>query len=439
MPAPRSVEGERRMRIWPGRMVICTAVAILGIGAGCHTMSWDTKGELSTELARLESPAVQAILSAPETYRVQVLISEVVPGRGGRPTLRRHGYRLDAEYFYPASSIKLCAAVAALQWVQATVPDPERLLDAPFEIAPLFPGDPEQRWDPVNPERPELGVVALTLRREIRKLALVSDNRAFNRLFDVLGHEALNRAMHELGHGSVVLNHRLSETRPIPRPLASAAVRWPGQGPGGTDLRVPARESERRLENHSAGLRIGEAYLRGDERVPEPMDFARRNGISLVDLQNLLVQVVRPDVDVGLRPLGLAPALRAMLVEAMRQYPRESMDPPYDAVAYPDHFAKPLLPGVRRVVSSTEPGERVEITGKIGRAYGFSVENSYLAHPATGRALFVTAVLYTNADGVLNDDRYEYETVADPVLADLGEWVTRRWLLEGAVSAARMP
>ena len=33
------------------------------------------------------------------------------------------------------------------------------------------------------------------------------------------------------------------------------------------------------------------------------------------------------------------------------------------------------------------------------------------------------AVLYTNADGVLNDDAYEYEQVADPFMADLGQVV----------------
>jgi hypothetical protein len=36
-------------------------------------------------------------------------------------------------------------------------------------------------------------------------------------------------------------------------------------------------------------------------------------------------------------------------------------------------------------------------------------------------------VLYTNDDGVLNDDRYEYQAVAEPFQADLGEAVAR-WL-----------
>ena len=34
-------------------------------------------------------------------------------------------------------------------------------------------------------------------------------------------------------------------------------------------------------------------------------------------------------------------------------------------------------------------------------------------------------MLYTNRNGILNDDRYEYEEIADPFLADLGEAVAR--------------
>ena len=62
------------------------------------------------------------ILSDPERYRAQVLLAEVVeaappPDAGGdggdRPRLRRRGFRAGAEYFYPASAVKLFAAAAA--------------------------------------------------------------------------------------------------------------------------------------------------------------------------------------------------------------------------------------------------------------------------------------------------------------------------------------
>jgi hypothetical protein len=114
----------------------------------------------------------------------------------------------------------------------------------------------------------------------------------------------------------------------------------------------------------------------------------------------------------------------------MTEFPRESIDPPYDPATFPDPSNKFLLPGVQRVFPDSHPASRIQITGKIGRAYGFSVENCRLHNPANGRSVFVTAVLYTNADGVLNDDRYEYETVADPFLADLGERIARLWLAD---------
>lgn len=376
-----------------------------------------------------ELPRWATLLEAPETYRLQILVSEIVSSGRERPRLRRHGYRVGAEYFYPASSIKLAAAVAALQEIEALQDrhGTGDLLEAPLEIEALFEGDTPQRRDP--PDGTETGIVdrPITVGRELRKLALVSDNQAFNRLFDVVGHEALNQRMRALGLRSAVINHRLSEVRTLPNGLASAAVTLRPEG--GPEIRIPARTGIAPLVNHGEGLRIGNAYVRGETVVPEPMDFARRNGIGLMDLQDLLVKVVRPEVDLGSPELRLSARHREFLLRAMTEYPRESVDPRYPEATYPDAYAKSLLPGVRRILAGTTPGDRVKITNKTGRAYGFSVENAYLRHPRNGRGVFVSAVLYTNADGVLNDDQYEYDTVADPVLADLGEWVTRRWLV----------
>jgi hypothetical protein len=368
-------------------------------------------------------PALLAAIRRAELLRVQILISEAVERPGAPARLQQHGFRVDAEYFYPASSIKLCAAVAALQEAERL----ERehglvgLAEAPIDFGPLFPGDKRQTEAPDH-----LANGRITIAHEVRKLALVSDNQAFNRLYDFVGHEQLNRAMHSLGLPSVVINHRLSDPRSVPDQRASAAIAV-GLA-GGRSLDIPARHSQLALTNPAPGRLIGEAHLRGDQLVREPMDFAGRNGISLVDLHNLLAKLVRPDIAIPGRPLELSPEHRRLLLDAMTIYPRESSDPHYPAAEYPDDNCKFLLPGVRRVFPETAPGRRIEITGKIGRAYGFSVENSCLRNPANGRTVFVTAVIYTNDDGVLNDDRYEYGTVADPFLADLGEWVARRWL-----------
>ena len=97
-------------------------------------------------------------------------------------------------------------------------------------------------------------------------------------------------------------------------------------------------------------------------------------------------------------------------------------DPVYDPDEYPDDYVKFLLSGLERVL----PRERFRIYNKIGQAYGFTTENAWVVDPDSGRGFFLAATLYTNADGVLNDDVYEYETVAQPFLADLAEASVRR-------------
>jgi hypothetical protein len=405
------------------RMLI-TLLAGAGLFCGCATIRPDQTADLAPVLHGY-SNKFDRVLATPEPFRLQVLIAEVVTNRLGRPALHRSGYRVDAEYFYPASSIKLCAAVAALQTIeqlqtQYSIPD---LMDMPLEIAPLFPGDVPQTNDVSNLQSGQI-----TVAQEIRKLALVSGNEAFNRLYDLVGHEDLNRRMHALGLPSVVLNHRLSETRTIPDMRASAAVTF--RVPTGAPIVVPARTSTLLLTNASRSLLLGTGYLKDAQLVNTSMDFSGRNGISLGDLQNLLIKVARPDIDLGTPPLQLSESHRTRLLQAMTEYPRESSNPRYAATNYPDDYSKFLLPGIRRVFPSQTPGERVEITAKTGRAYGFTVENAYLRHPKNGRAVFVTAVLYTNSDGILNDDKYDYKTVADPFFADLGELIARQWLSE---------
>jgi Beta-lactamase enzyme family len=344
------------------------AVAGASLLCGCNTIHPKQMTDLSPVLQGC-SNKFEGVIVSPESFRAQVLISEVVTNTFGQTTLKRHGYRVGAEYFYPASTVKLCAAVVALQAVEKLQPPSlaTDLADVPMEIAPLFPGDAPQISDASNVEGGHI-----TVALEMRKISLVSDNQAFNRLYDLVGHEQLNRAMHDLGLRSVVINHRLSETRTIPDMRASAAVTF--RVVSGEAIAVPSRNSKLMLTNDARNLLVGNGYMKGKDLVQTPMDFSARNGISLVDLQDLLVKVARPDIDLGTPPLKLTTLHRARLLQAMTEYPRESANPAYAAKDYPDEYSKFLLPGLRRVFPSMTPGERVDSTGKIGRAYGFSIE-----------------------------------------------------------------
>ncbi|MEM7583607.1 MAG: serine hydrolase [Acidobacteriota bacterium] len=371
-------------------------------------------------------PTIESILRADERlapivaeakrFRLQVVLGRVEANADGRPRLVQDGFRLEAEYFYPASSIKLLAAVAAFEALPELAAETGLEIDESTALTfhPLFDGEVLAAEDPSN-----LAGGKITVGHEMRKLFLVSDNEAFNRLYEWVGPDQLNRSMLRAGLSSTRIVHRLSEARTPAENRMTPRIGFRGQG---FEHEIPARTVELDLPAMGVGgLSIGRGYLRAGKRVEEPFDFSQKNRMSLADLQRALARVVRPDVDSGGADFRLSDAHREQLIEAMGQYPRESANPRYRVTEYPDHWGKFLLPGLEKVL----PKARLRIYNKIGQAYGFSVENAYVTDRATGRGFFLAAVIYTNRDGILNDDRYEYDEVAAPFFAALGEAVAR--------------
>lgn len=353
---------------------------------------------------------LRALVDDPARFRLQILVSKVVPGE--TPSLERHAFRVDAEYVYPASAIKTCAAVAAVLALEEL----GVALEAPLAFHPLFGDELYEREDPSN-----LNDGVISVHHELRKLFLVSDNRAYNRLYELVGHRELNERMWAAGLTSMRLQHRLAEPRSREDNLRTPRIEI--LAVDDTPREVSARTSDLLFDNADlAGIDVGRAHVDANDVVVEqPLSFLHKNWMSLVDLQDMNVLLVRPDLDVGAPGFPLTSSGRSALVGAMSEYPSESSNPRYDANEYPRTWGKYLLAGLERVL----PAERWRIANKVGRAYGFSIENAYVEDRATGRAFFVTAVVYTNANGVLNDGVYEYDAIADPFFVELGEELAR--------------
>jgi hypothetical protein len=65
-------------------------------------------------------------------------------------------------------------------------------------------------------------------------------------------------------------------------------------------------------------FQLGVAYVDGEGmRVQRPMDFSRRNRMTLTDLQRLHVMLFRPDLPEGAPGLGLDESDRMWLIEVM--------------------------------------------------------------------------------------------------------------------------
>ncbi len=361
-------------------------------------------------------PAARAVLDEAREHRVQVLLATVEADAKGRPVLSRRGYRVDAEYFYPASSIKFLAAIAALEDLdERRAKEPRLTEDTPLVFHPLFAGEDIEDADATH-----LAGGKITLRQEIRKLFLVSDNAAFNRLYEYVGQEALAKRLEHAGLSTARILHRLSESRPEDENRRAPRVDFVLSDT--ERVTIPERTSRLRIaDSREPGILVGTSSVDGTRKVDGPMSFARKNSIQLVELQEALAKLVKPDLVLDGEPYAITPAQRDFLLATAAEFPGDSRDPRYPRAEYPDAWGKYLLPGLEKVA----PRTAWRIANKIGRAYGFSVENAWVVHVPSGRGMFVAATLYTNADGVLNDGRYEYDEVADPFLTALGEVVGR--------------
>ena len=102
----------------------------------------------------------------------------------------------------------------------------------------------------------------------------------------------------------------------------------------------------------------------------------------------------------------------------LSQFPSETPDPKYDTAEFYDSYVKFFF---RDSTRRMPPGVRV--FNKVGWAYGFLTDVSYVADFRNKVEYMLSATLYVNRDEILNDNKYEYKSVGWPFLYQLGQTI----------------
>jgi hypothetical protein len=63
----------------------------------------------------------------------------------------------------------------------------------------------------------------------------------------------------------------------------------------------------------------------------------------------------------------------------------------------------------------------IRIFNKIGDAYGHMLDVAYVVDFEKKIEFFLSAEIYCNTDGVMNDDKYDYETIGYPFMKNIGK------------------
>ncbi|MBF9254402.1 serine hydrolase [Pontibacter sp. 172403-2] len=369
------------------------------------------RNKLVQKIMEAHPAQFKKILDHPDKYRVQILYTQINRDAQNKPAFTSYAYRLrPEEYFYPASTVKLPTALVALEKLN------ELHIAGLDKYTPLQIDSAYSRQSPVREDSTaENGLPSVA--HYVKKIFLVSDNDAFNRLYEFVGQQKLNETLHEKGFTDARIIHRLNifrtpdenrHTNPVTFYKDSKIV-----------YQQPLVYNPTPFPNKLKETMLGTSHVENDQLVNGPMDFSGKNFISVPSLQGILRSVLFPESVPPQQRFNLTPDDYAFVYKYMSMLPRESDYPAYDPKDYPDSYAKFLMYGNEK---ERIPGN-IRIFNKIGDAYGFAIDNAYVVDFENKVEFMLTAVILVNEDGNINDGKYEYEEIGFPFMRDLGQAV----------------
>ena len=349
-----------------------------------------------------------SILKHRKDWNVQLIYTQIDRGANNLPKLTNYFFNVNpAKYFYPASTVKLPISLLALQRLNELKStginkNTTMITDAAYS------GQTAVINDPLTIDgRPNITSY-------IKKIFLVSDNDAFNRLYEFLGQEYINDNLHKKGYTDVQILHRLQ------LPLAEEENRHTNpikflDNKNSIVFQQPLLYNQYKYEVRNDSL--GTKFYTGSELVNNPMNFSKKNRISLEDLHNILRSVIFPNTVPARQRFNLTEDDYRFVHQFMSQFPSETFYPPYDSANYPDAYGKFLLYGGEK---GNLP-KNIRIFNKIGDAYGHMLDVAYIVDFDKNIEFFLSAEIYCNTDGVMNDDKYDYETIGYPFMKNIGK------------------
>jgi hypothetical protein len=367
-----------------------------------------TDEELVHLLRAHASDSLIKILDNTETYRYQLIYTQIDRNKKNKPRFTHYHYNVNRNnYFYPASTVKLPVALMALEKIN-------HLKDYGIDkfTTMLTDSSYEGQTAVVEDSSAENGLPSVA--HYVKKIFLVSDNDAYNRLYEFLGQKHMNDRLHEMGYSDMRITRRFI-------PLSqdqnrhTNAVRFVKNG----ELvysQPPGYNTD--SFDFSQIVLIGKGYYNREEKlVNEPMSFTTHNRAPLKDLREILQSVLFPETVSKKKRFKLTDEDYRFLHQYMSQYPSESSYPPYDTSKYFDSYTKFFL---FRAGKKTIP-DHVRIFNKTGWSYGFLTDVAYIVDFENKVEFMLSGVIYTNSDEILNDDKYEYEQIGYPFFQEVGD------------------
>lgn len=354
------------------------------------------------------SSLFKEILQQPDKYRYQIIYSQIDRTRKGIPLLTTHYFHFNkGNYFYPASLVKLPTALLALEKLSTLTSygvnlQTAMVFDSAWYCQTRSGKDPTQLsgWPSIE--------------MYIKKMMVVSDNPAYNRMYEFLGYDYIANTLRQKGYPDTRIIQRFD----FPCDSLSSYNTNPVCFLNGADTLFvqPALWAKQRLVNPYGDVYMGSRYYDAlGNLYPFPRSFMFNNYLPLDELHKMLISLYMPEALSMDKRWGFRPEYASLIKKYMGMWPRECLNPSY---GYADHYKKYLMMGNGTPLPDSSD---IRIFNVVGRAFGLLADCAYIVDFKHNVEFCVTAVIYCNDEDVLNSDNYQYDSIGLPFLTELGQ------------------
>src|SRR6187399_3242353 len=347
----------------------------------------------------------KSVIQHPEIYRYQIIYTQINRDKNNIPSFISYYFNYDSlQYFNPASTVKMPLAFLSLEKQKGVNMFTPMQYDSGYSRQTILHKD----------STAENGLPSIA--QFIRKAFLVSDNDAYTRMYEFVGQQTTNRRLHEMGYPDIRITRRFMRmnadenrhTNPIRfiKPDGSLIYFQP-----------PAYNTDSFDFSHIN--KMGRTYMNAqDNLINEPIDFTTANNVTVYHLQQLLQSVLFPNSVPSNRRFRLDKADYDFLYRYLSQYPSETDYPKYDTGLYYDSYVKFFFKQGGHSIP-----DYIRVFNKVGWAYGCLTDVSYVADFKNKVEFMLTATMYVNSDGVMNDNKYDYDNIGYPFMYKLGQCI----------------
>ncbi len=358
-------------------------------------------------LGSIQDSTTKAVLANPEDFRYQIIYTQINRDKNGVPHFTNYTIQADPSiYFNPASMVKMPLAFLSLEKLnELNKPGINKNTIIQFDSSYQRQVSMYTDSSAIN-KKPSIA-------HFIKRAFLISENDPYNRMYQFIGQSDINKKLIQKGYSSTKITRQfMGYTEEQNR--HTNGIRFMDEK--GNVLYTQAPKYNTDSFQFGPPILIGNAHWNSkDELVQGPFDFTKHNNISLEDLRKMLQAVVFPTSVPSNNRFNLSEEDRLFLLQYLSQYPSETNYPKYDTEHFYDSYVKFFFQD-----STHRMPKNIRVFNKVGWAYGFLTDVSYVLDTVNNIDYMLSATVYVNSDGVVNDSKYDEATVGFPFLQQIG-------------------